>query len=229
MIKIHLPPQKSLLLTFLVAAVVVLAAAPSYYFFTKYQKSQMLLKNPTEAAKQEIQALVTRVGKLIELPVQEPTVATISDKEKLKDQAFFAKSENGDKVLIYTEARKAILFRPSTNKIIEVSVVNLGEAALASPSAQVSSTVKVAIYNGTNTVGLTAKIESQLKAKISNLEVVSKENAKKRDYTKTVVVVLTPGASAEAQTVAELLGATVGTLPEGEARPNADIAVIIGK
>lgn len=229
MAKVHLPAKKTLLLSFLIAGVVVLAAAPSYYFFTKYQKSQMLLKNPTEAAKQEIQALVTRVGKLIELPAQEPTVATISDKEKLKDQAFFAKAENGDKVLIYTQDRKAILYRPSTNKIIEVSVVNLGEAALASPSAQVSSTVKVAIYNGTNTVGLTAKIESQLKAKISNLEVVSKENAKKRDYTKTVVVVLTPGASLEAQQIAQLLGATVGTLPEGEARPNADIAVIIGK
>jgi hypothetical protein len=206
----------------------ILAAAPSYYFYTKYQKSQVLLKNPTQAAQAEVKTLIERVGKLIELPTEEPTVATISDKDKLKDQLFFAKSENGDKVLIYTQAKKAILYRPSTNKIIEVSTVNLGEAALASPSAQVRSTVKVAIYNGTTTVGLTTKAEKQLKGKISNLDVVVKENAKKKDYEKTIVVVLSQARTQEAKTMAELLGGAVAELPQGEVKPEAEILIILG-
>lgn len=188
------------------------------------------MKNPTEAARQEVKALMERVGKLIELPNEEPTVATISDKEKLKDQPFFVKSENGDKVLIYTQARKAILYRPSTNKIIEVSTVNLGNggAPSATPSAQVNNIVKVAIYNGTTTVGLSSKAEKQLKEKITNIEVAVKENAKKRDYGKTVVVALSPQREQEAKAIAQVFGAQVSTLPEGEAKPEADILIILG-
>jgi len=77
---------------------------------------------------------IAAVGKLIMLPEgEEPTVATISDIEKLKDQAFFTHAQNGDKVLIYTTAKKAILYRAETNKIIDVAPVNMGGAA--SPSA----------------------------------------------------------------------------------------------
>ncbi len=229
MTKLHLPSKKSLLLTCLVAGVLIFAAAPSYYFFTKYQKSQMLLKNPTEAAAEEARALVVLVGRVIELPSGEvPTLATVSDKEKLADQPFFAKAENGDKVLIYTQARKAILYRSATNKIIEVSTVNLGDAAGASPSAQTTSTVKVALYNGTTTTGLTSKAEKQLKSAISNLDVVAKENAKKKDYEKTIVVVLSQGRTQEAKAIAEFLGAQVSTLPEGEVKPAAEILVILG-
>lgn len=227
-IKVHLPPKNHTLILFAVVAVLALAAVPSYYFYNKYQKSQELLKNPTEAARQEVQALAAQVGKYIELPKEEPTVATVSDKEKLNDQAFFAKAENGDKVLIYTQSRKAILFRPSTNKIIEVSTVNLGGAGSATSSAQVNNTVKLAIYNGTNTTGLTSKAEKQLKDKISNLDVVVKENAKKKDYEKTIVVVLSQNREQEAKTIAQVLGAQVSTLPEGEVKPKAEILIILG-
>lgn len=113
----------------------VLGAVSSSYFYDKYQKSQELLKNPSEAARQEVRALIAQVGKYIALPEGEPIVATVSDKEKLKDQSFFAKAVNGDRVLIYAQVRKAILYRPTTNKIIEVSTVKLEGVAVASASA----------------------------------------------------------------------------------------------
>src|SRR3989344_9582877 len=97
------------------------SATAAYYFYTQYQKTQKLLQNPTEAAKVETQSLVSRVGKLIELPKEEVTVATVIDAIKLKEQPFFAQSQNGDKVLIYTQTRKAILYRPTANKVIEVA------------------------------------------------------------------------------------------------------------
>ena len=81
----------------------------------------------TEQAQAEMQALVAEIGKLIELPKGEnPTVATITDPAKLKDQPFFANAKNGDKVLIYPNARKAFLYDPSTKKLIEVAPLILG-------------------------------------------------------------------------------------------------------
>ena len=118
---------------FAVITAFLLVAAVFYYF--KYQEVQKLLKNPREIVKTEVQDLVTRVGKLMVLPNDEqPTVATVQDKKKLKGQSFFAKAENGDKVLIYIKTKRAILYRPSSNKIIEVAPINVGKTTQAAPS-----------------------------------------------------------------------------------------------
>ncbi len=124
------------------AALVILAAVPAAYFYTQYRDTQQKLANPTEYAKEEAQLLITKVGKLIELPAgEEPTIATVSDAAKLSEQPFFAKAQNGDKVLIFTQARKAILYRPATNKIIEVAPVNIGNnEESASPTPEPTAT-----------------------------------------------------------------------------------------
>lgn len=86
------------------------------------------LSNPEEAVKQEAINLKNRVSQLVEVPEgQEPTIATVQDVSKLQGQDFFKNAQNGDKVLIYAEAKKAILYRPSTDKIIEVAPVNIGD------------------------------------------------------------------------------------------------------
>ncbi len=111
----------AIIIVFLFLVVVI----PSYYFYNQYQKNR-LLQNSNETANIQAQKLIDKVGVLIELPTNEqPTIATVSDKTKLSGQAFFARAENGDKVLIYSNAKKAILYRPSINKIIEVSVLNI--------------------------------------------------------------------------------------------------------
>lgn len=70
-------------------------------------------------------AIIAQVGSLVALPAEEiPTLATVSDKSKLANQPFFEKAENGDKVLIYEVAGKAYLYRPSQNKVIEVTTVS---------------------------------------------------------------------------------------------------------
>jgi len=83
-------------------------------------------KNAVIRAKEAYDTLVKKVGSNINLPQNEsPTVATVSDVNQLKGQAFFKNAQNGDKVMIYTQARKAILYRPSTNKIIEVGPISV--------------------------------------------------------------------------------------------------------
>lgn len=78
-------------------------------------------KNPAVAAENDAKQTVANVGKLIALPNEKPAIAIVSDEAKLKKQSFFKDAKNGDKVLMYKTARKAILYRPSENKVIEVA------------------------------------------------------------------------------------------------------------
>lgn len=110
----------------ILALLVVGLAGWGVYSYTELEK----LRSPEyteQQAQQESKALVDKVSKLIELPDEEPVVATVSDKEKLADQPFFAKAENGDKVLIFSESSMAIIYRESTDKII-----NSGPIAISS-------------------------------------------------------------------------------------------------
>jgi hypothetical protein len=81
-------------------------------------------ENPAARLVQEKAALIEEVGKLIVLPDEEPTIATVTDLASLKGQPFFASAAVGDKVLIYTNAKKAVLYRPSEKKVLEVAPVN---------------------------------------------------------------------------------------------------------
>lgn len=107
----------------LVAGFVIMAGVAGYFYW-QYNKVR---KNPNVAAQQEVDALVARVSQLIVLPTDEvPTIATVSDPEKLKDQAFFKSAQAGYKVLIYTKAKKAVLYDPVANKIVEVAPLSIG-------------------------------------------------------------------------------------------------------
>jgi hypothetical protein len=118
----------------IVAVLLILAALPSYYYYSQYKKTQALLQNPGAQATAQAKVLINEVGQLMLLPTDEqPTIATVSDVTKLMDQPFFANAKNGDKVLIYTQTKKAILYRESINKIIEVAPVNLGSSTPAAP------------------------------------------------------------------------------------------------
>ncbi len=123
----------------LVVVVVLALIAGGGYYAHKYdqaRKDVKRLSNPQEAARAETSQLIATVGRLVELPANEtPTLATVSDASKLKSQSFFANAQNGDRVLIYTQSKRAILYRPSTNKIIEIAPVNIGNNATSQPAA----------------------------------------------------------------------------------------------
>lgn len=102
-----------------------------YYFFfrgptpqVKPADTKVVAEETQVAAAQEVKDVIAAVGKHIVLPKgEEPTVATVTDPEKLKDQAFFANAKEGYKVLIYTQARKAYLYDPTRDKLIEVAPI----------------------------------------------------------------------------------------------------------
>lgn len=212
----------------------LIASVPSIYFYRQNQRAQERLKNPSIFAEEEAKQLVATVSTIIDLPADEtPTIATVTDSEKLKDQPFFARSQQGDKVLIYSKSLKAILYRPSTNKIIEVAPVNIGQNA--TPSAQLSdgqaptvSPVSIVLLNGTTVVGLTKKFETELVAKAPEAKILDRNNAKKNDYKESLLVDVTGTKATAAQALATSFGLKIGTLPEGESTPSADFVIILG-
>ena len=211
--------------------VIILAAAsyPSYYFYNKYQDAQKALSNPQKKADEEVKSLVRKVGKLIELPKETPTVATVTEKKKLIDQPFFAKAENGDKVLIFPNAKKAILYRPAENKIIEVAPINVASPTPSSSGSAIQEKIiQAAVYNGTTKSGLAKTAAADIEAKVKNTKVAIKEDAAKKDYKETIVVDIRGGSSDAATSIAKAVNGKVGSLPLGEKKPDADVLVILG-
>ncbi len=119
-------PKKSYLLFYALFGLFVLAVLGMGYFYMQYNA----LKNPTKTQEKELQSAIKKISNLMVLPTDEtPTLATVSDPDKLKDQAFFAKAQKGDKVLIYAKAKKAILYSVSMNKILEVAPFSVSNSS----------------------------------------------------------------------------------------------------
>lgn len=100
-------------------------------------KVRLLTQDPVKLNEREIKTVSAKISKLIVLPTDEtPTLATVSDPEKLKDQAFFAQAKAGFKVLVYSKAQKAILYDPYTNKIVEVAPINSGNGTTSNSTVR---------------------------------------------------------------------------------------------
>lgn len=207
----------------LAGAVIIAALAIAGYFGYQYFQPK-----PTT----DVQKLVAEVGKLIDLPTgEDPTLATVTDVEKLKDQPFFQKAKNGNVVLIYAKAKKAILYDPVLKKIVEVAPLNIDPNPQASNSATVAGQpVKIILRNGTTAIGLTTKFEPKVKSSVALAKITDKENAAKDNYEESVVVYLNESAKDEADKLAaDLKFKVVDALPAGESKPeNVDIVIILG-
>ncbi len=112
----------------LILLLIILFAGFIWYFM-KYQevKKQIVSLSSTqgqqELNQQEIDKILKEVGRHIILPEGEtPTVATIEDAAALAEQqVFFKDSENGDKVLIYSD--RAIIYSPDRDMLVNVGPV----------------------------------------------------------------------------------------------------------
>lgn len=115
----------SLLIKITIVLILILAIVLVYYF-VQYKKLNS--SRSGGLTNSEVQNLVDKVGKIIDLPKGElPTVATVSDVSKLSGQQFFEKAKNGDQVLFYTESKKAFIYDPVQNVIVEVASLSVGK------------------------------------------------------------------------------------------------------
>lgn len=93
----------------------------------------------SQANQAQVADLIAKVGKLVILPSgEQPVVATINDASSLiKQQAFYSGAINGDVVLVYQKAAKAIVYSPSRNMI-----VNVGPVIMQQNQSAATTTVK---------------------------------------------------------------------------------------
>ncbi len=123
--------KKSVIVAFLVLSLLAVggSGAGIYYYF-QYQALSQRAKDPQA----EVKDVLAKVGKLIELPTgEEPTIATVQDAERIKSQPFFSKAQNGYRVILYSNAKLAIMFDEKANKIINVGTINLSTPSAVQP------------------------------------------------------------------------------------------------
>ena len=102
--------------------------------------------HPDLSSAEQASEILQNVGKLIQLPAETPTMATINDAATAKkNQPFLTSAENGDVLIVFPQTAEALLYRPSTNKLIAVGPVDNGnnvpqvQAPTPSPEATTSN------------------------------------------------------------------------------------------
>ena len=214
-----------------VTVVIIIGVVLYIKLYRQYADAQRALKNPTEAAKQTTKTLVEKVSKLILLPEEEPTLANVTNVEKLRIQPFFTNALNGDIVLIYQQAKKAVLYRPSTNQIIEVAPLTIGDTATPSASTTTPvATVRFLLLNGTTISGLTKKMEDALIKAYPEAIVADRDTAKKKTYEKSILIDIKGTKTEEGKEIAKNLNLELSTLPAAEATTGGtyDFIIITG-
>ena len=85
--------------------------------------------------------LIEKVGRLILLPQNElPSIAAINNAVQLqKDSLFYKDARNGDMLLIYFQAKKAYIYNPEKNIIINTGPLILEKISTDIPAAPTST------------------------------------------------------------------------------------------
>lgn len=196
-------------------------------------RKRLAQKNNPES---EVESLVAELSEHMQLPDEKPTIATVTDKNLLSQQEFFDNSQNGDKLVIYENWKKAIIYRPETKKVINFTSINpepeegqvAGSTITATPTPTPVPGYRVALLNGSTINGLTQEAANQLNP-VKSVSIVARENAVASTYTQTLVIPVKESSRSMATNIAKLLSGQVSTLPEGERMPqNTDILVILG-
>lgn len=216
--------RKKIALILLVALVVLGAGFGGWFYMHKKAVKQ------AEVKKQEAEASVNlkNIFAIGKLPVDEdPLYSEVKNLETVKDSAFFKDAKIGDTLLYFKKARMAGILRPSEGRIISSALV-VGEVPKEFRSADegenAEEPTRVAIFNGTKNPELTEKAVAFLtKTYGKEVNVVYKDNARKTDYKKTLVVDLAGlggvGNNGFAKSVAAAFKGEFGEFPVGEKLP----------
>lgn len=203
--------SKKLIFGVLNVALLAGLAAFGATYFNKYNDIKNM--SPEQIQQAQTDQYISDINKLYSLPKDEkPDVATVKDKEALKKQyPFFDQAENDDVVVIYKDAKLAILYRPSEKKLVKVGPVN------------VESGVSI------RTVGNESERKAVEQALTDNKLNFTSGGTSKTTLSGITVVDLKGDKGEQAKNLATVVKGTVGSLPEGEDKPNdVDLLILVG-
>lgn len=113
--------KKTTIIAVVVFVVLVLAGIFAWQLLKKDSGNAELAQRQASADR-----VLKEVGKIYVLPEKEdPTVAQVEDKNKLKGQTFFDNAKDGDYVILYRAAKLALLYREDIHKLINVGPISL--------------------------------------------------------------------------------------------------------
>lgn len=116
--------------------IILIGTIASLYFYLQNQRLKKELFEPVTRTQDFKGIFIEEVSKLIAVPPdEEPTMIRINDVTRAKTQPFFFNAKDGDIVLLYKKAKRAILYDPEAKRIIQA-----GPLVEASISATVSPT-----------------------------------------------------------------------------------------
>jgi len=202
--------------------------------FFKYQKAQETvdkLSNPEaqqEAIAKEREQILAKVSKLMILPDdEEPTIATVTDANVLSQyQPFFRNASDGDKVILYVQSGKSIIYSEEENIIVNVGTISVQGNNAAQLDTE--NPLKVEVRRGGASKERVDFLAEQLRKAVDVTGIVP---AASEDYQGPVIVALTedPARLEQAQIFAANLGVQLTEeLPEGEAYSDVEVVVIVG-
>lgn len=124
-------PHKPKVFRYIIIAIILFIgglAGYQWYIIRELKSKDGINTTATATSKEkEIQDIIAKVSQIFVVPENEtPEVITISDTALINSHPFFTKAKIGDKVLIYPKAKKAILYDPINNKIVDVAQLNVG-------------------------------------------------------------------------------------------------------
>jgi hypothetical protein len=104
----------------------------SAFWFVQYRHA--LATNPNR----ERQRIVSSIDSAVTLPSEEPSLSTVLDATKLTNKTLRSLAKNGDKLLVYPKAKRLIIYRPSTKKVVDMLTIR--DMQVDTPSATAPAT-----------------------------------------------------------------------------------------
>ena len=201
----------------LTLAVIILLVLLSFILWHK-------LHPGVQTDQQKLQAVTSKVGKLMLLPTDEnPTLATVTDKSKLTDKFLAAKAENGDRILIYAKNHTVIIYRPGINKIAAVGTVS-GDPAFAEAQG-----ATLTVLDSTNSPAKTQKIIDEVKAAYPDIKISNGGKTNRQDFPYTIVIDNTDQKNDLRAALMKAVPGKQGFQPPTENQPTTDLTIIVGQ
>ncbi len=125
---------KSKLLWLLILLILLALAGGVAFLYTKYAETRKeveklsTVQGQQELSKTQTQELLGEMRQIIIMPTNEdPVVATITDINQLKDKDFYKDAKNGDRVVVFANAKKAYIYSPERKLIVNVGAFQIEE------------------------------------------------------------------------------------------------------
>ena len=203
------------------------------------------VKTDVEQTQVETDGLLDKISKHMILPSSErPVLATIIDADKLSlEDPFYVGSVDGDKLLIWSAEKRAIIYSPSRDIVINMGPIifegTMPEQKVSQeevvPSAQVVESVddeeeiqeplKIQVLNGSGIKGAAGELADGLAC--DEIEIVATANASV-DYEELMVISI---SDRDLTIIKDKLGVNpIKEIPEGEEyQEGIDALIIIGE